>query len=189
MTDQRPETLDETRRGLSLEEMAQRVGGYQWLEMQTFELLGRWVQQVPEISVKVMLGTHCYHHSWHAELWQQRLPELRELDVARLVRPPSPQIAAVMTTLREADGAGLTIEKLAGAYRVLIPRKIGMYTDHLRVASPVADAALIRSLQFALADEMADWRDGELILQSLLRQPTDVTRAATYQARLETLLV
>ena len=38
-----------------------------------------WVATVPELDVKLILGRHCYHHAWHAELWHKRLPELREL--------------------------------------------------------------------------------------------------------------
>jgi hypothetical protein len=45
-----------------------------------FEALGGWVATVPELDVKMRLGTHCYHHAWHAELWHKRLPELREMN-------------------------------------------------------------------------------------------------------------
>ena len=61
-----------------VEETARRVGNYKWAEMKLFEALGGWVATVPELDVKMRLGTHCYHHAWHAELWHKRLPELRE---------------------------------------------------------------------------------------------------------------
>ena len=52
--------------------------------MKLFEALGGWVATVPELDVKMRLGTHCYHHAWHAELWHKRLPELREMNPDRL---------------------------------------------------------------------------------------------------------
>ncbi|MET0882812.1 MAG: hypothetical protein ABWZ13_01565, partial [Acidimicrobiales bacterium] len=64
----------------SVEETAARVGHYKWIEMRLFEVLGGWVATVPEIDVKLRLGTHCYHHAWHSELWHKRLPELREMN-------------------------------------------------------------------------------------------------------------
>ncbi|HEY4396133.1 MAG TPA: hypothetical protein VGO28_00530, partial [Acidimicrobiia bacterium] len=61
-------------------ESARRVGNYKWIEMRLFEALGGWVATVPELDVKLVLGRHCYHHAWHAELWNKRLPELREMN-------------------------------------------------------------------------------------------------------------
>ena len=67
-------------------ESARRVGNYKWVEMKMFEALGGWVATVPELDVKMRLGTHCYKHAWHAELWHKRLPELREMNPDRLTR-------------------------------------------------------------------------------------------------------
>ena len=58
----------------SVEETARKVGNYKWIEMRLFEALGGWVATVPELDVKMRLGTHCYKHAWHAELWHKRLP-------------------------------------------------------------------------------------------------------------------
>ena len=41
----------------------------------------------------------------------------------------------------------------------------------------------------ALDDEFEDWRDGEMILQSMLLTPADVGRATARQQRLETMIV
>ena len=65
-------------------ETARRVGHYKWVEMRLFEALGGWVATVPELDVKMRLGTHCYKHAWHADLWNKRLPELREMNTDRL---------------------------------------------------------------------------------------------------------
>lgn len=172
-----------------VEESATRIGHYRWIEMRLFEVLGGWVATVPELDVKLRLGTHCYHHAWHAELWHKRLPELREMNPDRLTAPPNDELVRFVEVMGEPEAPGETIEKLVGVYRVLIPAKIAAYTYHLNNASTIADAPTIRSLRFALQDELEDWRDGEMLLQSLIETPEEVERAATHQAKLQKLLL
>jgi hypothetical protein len=83
----------------------------------------------------------------------------------------------------------LTIEKLVGVYRVLIPHKIAAYTYHLNNTSTITDAPTIRSLKFALQDEFDDWRDGEMLIQSLIDSDEEVDRATAHQAKLEKLML
>ena len=173
----------------TVEESAVRVGNYKWIEMRLFEVLGGWVATVPELDVKMRLGTHTYHHAWHAELWHKRLPELREMNQERLTVPPNDELVTFVEAVTEPEAPELTIEKLTGVYRVLIPHKIAAYTYHLNNTSTITDAPTIRSLKFALADEFEDWRDGEMILQSLLDTPEAVQRAADHQAKLEKLIL
>jgi hypothetical protein len=173
----------------TVEESARRVGNYKWIEMKLFEALGGWVATVPELDVKLRLGTHCYKHAWHAELWHKRLPELREMNPERLTQPANADVEAFMTAVSEPGDPELTIEKLVGVYRVLIPHKIAAYTYHLNNTSTITDAPTIRSLKFALADEFEDWRDGEMLLQSMLLDASQVDRASARQRTLELMIV
>jgi hypothetical protein len=173
----------------TVEETARRVGHYKWIEMRLFEALGGWVATVPELDVKMRLGTHCYKHAWHAELWHKRLPELREMNPDRLTQPPNDEMVTFVEALTEPEKPDETIEKLVGVYRVLIPHKIAAYTYHLNNTSTITDAPTIRSLKLALADEFDDWRDGEMLIQSLLDRPEEVDRSTAHQARLEKLLI
>ena len=170
-------------------ESARRVGNYKWIEMRLFEALGGWVATVPELDVKLVLGRHCYHHAWHAELWNKRLPELREMNTERLTEPPNEAMVAFTDAVREPEAPELTIEKLVGVYRVLIPRKIAAYTFHLNATSRITDAPTMRSLNFILQDEFDDWREGEMLLQSLIATPEEVERAANRQRELEQLML
>ncbi len=172
-----------------MEESARRVGNYKWIEMRLFEVLGGWVATVPELDVKLRLGTHCYHHAWHSELWHKRLPELREMNPERLTAPPNDELVVFVDAMTEPEGPELTIEKLVGAYRVLIPAKIAAYTYHLNNTSTITDAPTIRSLKFALADEFEDWRDGEMMLQSLIQSEAELDRAIAHQAKLQRLML
>jgi len=173
----------------TVEETAKRVGHYKWIEMRLFEVLGGWVATVPEIDVKLRLGTHCYHHAWHSELWHKRLPELREMNPEKLTLPPNDEMVAFVDALTEPEAPELTIEKLVGVYRVLMPHMISAYTYHRNNTSRITDAPTIRSLDFALADELEDWRDGEMLIQSLIETDDEVQRAADRVAHLEKLLL
>ena len=98
-------------------------------------------------------------------------------------------MVAFVDAMTEPEAPDLTIEKLVGVYRVLIPHKIAAYTFHLNNTSTITDAPTIRSLKFALHDEFEDWRDGEMLIQSLIETDEEVDRAAAHQARLEKLLL
>ena len=173
----------------SLEESAKRIGHYRWIEMRLFEVLGSWVATVPELDVKMCMGVHCRHHAWHAELWLERLPELREMSADALTVPPNAELVAFVDAMAAPAEPERTIEKLVGVYRVLIPHKVAAYTFHLNRASAIADASTIRSLRFVLGDEIEGWRDGEVLLQSLMTTPEVVRTAAEHQVELETLMV
>ena len=173
----------------TVEETAIRVGNYKWIEMKLFEVLGGWIATVPELDVKLRLGTHCYHHAWHAELFHKRLPELREMNPDRLTLPANDQLVAFVDAMTAPEGPGETIEKLVGVYRVLIPHKIAAYTFHLNNTSTITDAPTIRTLKLVLQDEFDDWRDGEMMIQSLIETPEEVDRAAGHQAALEKLML
>jgi hypothetical protein len=172
-----------------VDETARRVGHYAWVETKLFEALGGWIATVPELDVKLRLGTHTYHHAWHADLFRKRLPELREMKPERLTVAPNPDLEAFVEALTEPEAPELTIEKLVGVYRVLLPHKIAAYTYQMNNTSRITDAPTIRILNFILQDELEDWRDGEMLIQSLLRSPDEVERAAAHQGRLEAMMV
>ena len=173
----------------TVEETAKRVGHYKWIEMRIFELMGGWVATIPELDVKLRLGTHCYHHAFHSELWHKRLPELREMNPERLTVAPNPEMEAFVEALGAPEAPGDSIEKLVGLYRVLLPNLIAAYTYHMNNTSTITDAPTIRSLNFCLLDDMEEWREGEMIIQSLIATPDEVDRAAAHQASLSKLML
>ena len=173
-------------RSLSLEDGARVAGHHVWLEMRLFEVLGGWVPTVAEPRVKTHLATQSRRHAWHADLWREHLPRVAGIDADSLVAPPGDGWADVIAALAESAS---TPERLAGAYRVVLPRVVTATARRLAAATPVADAALARSLRFVLADDLDEWRDGEALLQSLMATPEDVDRVSAHAARLEKLLV
>jgi hypothetical protein len=191
------------RAALSLEASARRIGHYCWIEMRTFEILGGWSASVPEPAVKAALATHSRQHGWHAELWHGLLPVIGETDpdvgrpprcaesekLASLIAPPDAALVAFVDALAGPEAPELTIEKLAGAYRVLVPHAVSTYDHHLERSSPISDGPTIRALRLVLSDQRDHWHEGEALLQAQLRSDADVERASAHQRRLETLLV
>lgn len=173
----------------SVEETARRVGHYKWIEMRIFEMLGGWVAMCPELEVKMQVGSHCYNHAFHADLWHKRLPELGELKQDRLTVPPNDELVELLDTMAGGMTTELTIERLTGMYRVLLPALIGAYTYHLNNTSTVTDAPTMRALKMCLGDDTEEWRDGELLLQSLLQDDAAIDRSSVEQARLSKLLL
>jgi hypothetical protein len=167
---------------LTLDEAARLAGGYCWAEGQLFSVLGGWVASTPETAVKLLLDRHSQHHAWRGEQWRDRLPVLADVDPAGLVAPLCRGLAEVMAVLPALDA---TVFRLAAAYRVVLPRLAAAYESHLSRASPVSDGSTIRTLRIVGGDLAADWREGELMLQTLIRDEESVRGAAATVVRLE----
>jgi hypothetical protein len=174
---------------LSLEASARRIGHYCWIEMRAFEILGAWTATVPEPAVKAALATHSRQHGWHAEVWHDLLPVIGETGVDAYITPATPALVAFVEALAAPEAADLTIEKLVGAYRVLLPHAAVTYANHLDHASPISDGAVIRALRLVLADQLDHWHEGEALLRAQVRSDADVDRAASHQLQLERLLL
>jgi hypothetical protein len=171
---------------LLLEEAARRAGGHRWVEGRLFEILGGWVASTDDVDAKLLLDRHSQHHAWRADQWWDRLPVLADVDRHALVAAPSPRIFAVTEALAATAG---DVPRLAGAYRVALPRLVAAYQEHRLLANPASDGAAIRTLDIVLADVIADWRHGEVLLQRLLNDDQQVVAAADTVANLERLLV
>ncbi len=188
---------------LPLGATAALVGEYRWVEHALYVLLGGWVLDVGIPAVQLRLDGQSMRHAWHAELWAERLPVLAGIDADRLT-VPSASTAALFAALEgetpavgDADAWGPAGEegppgalpRLAGLYRVVLPRLVTSYLMHRHLANPVADAPVLRALQLTLNDELEDWRAGEELLQHLITRPRDVSAVHRFCARLESVLV
>jgi hypothetical protein len=171
---------------LTLDEAARLAGGHCWLERRLFEVVGGWVGPTPEPAVKLLFDRHSGHHAWRAGQWWDRLPVLDDVDRLSLVTADAASVPEVLQALAAASA---TVGRLAGAYRLALPRLWTRYAQHLSLTSPLSDGSSIRTLRMAMADVEADWREGEAILQDLLHDPGLVRTAADTVAALEAMLV
>ncbi len=191
---------------LALGATAALVGEYRWIENALYAALGAWVREMPSAAVQVHLDAQSMRHAWHAELWADRLPVLAGVDPDRLTMPSAPT-AALFAALggdappREGPGSSWpladdgtsgrpgALPRLAGLYRVVLPRLVVSYRLHLGAANSVTDGPLRRALQLVLNDEMEDWHAGEGLVQRLVARPRDVTAVYEFQQRLESVAV
>jgi len=172
------------------------LGGYRWIEQALFELLGSWVGDMALPAVQVFLDGQSARHAWHAQLFADRLPVLAGADPDGLTRPPVPA-GTVLAALAGHDTPGEdgaagpqgVLPRLAGLYRVVLPRLVVTYGRHLAAASEATDGPLIRALRLVLADEVEDWHAGERLVQRLVTRPHDVAAVYASQQRLESLVV
>jgi len=171
----------------TVEESVERIVNYKWAEQQLSAALGGWVATIPELDVKSMLGPACYQHAWHADLWRLRLPELRENNESR-AEPPNEEFAEFMRELTSPDDPDMTVEKLVGVYRVLVPHLLATYSFHQRVTSDIVDAPTVRILKFMIDDDVEQVITGEMMIQDLARTTKLRTRAGKWQTHLDVLL-
>lgn len=170
--------------GFTIEESADRLGRFRWWEMRLFELLGSWVELVPELDVKRRFATSSRHHGWHAELLEERLPTVRELSPTAQTVAPSAGIADLVADLAAGGLATTTTERLTVVHRVVLPQLVAAYDDHRDRCSDVADEAVVRTLGFVVADEVADQRVGERALVRLVTVD-DLDRLAEFRLGIE----
>jgi hypothetical protein len=191
---------------LALGATAAIVGEYRWIENALYAALGTWVSDMPIAAVQVHLDAQSMRHAWHAELWADRLPVLAGVDPDRLTMPspPSGALFAALngdTPAREGPGSSWppagdgrsrppgALPRLAGLYRVVLPRLAVSYRRHLGVTNSVTDGPLRRTLRLVLNDEMEDWYAGEQLVQRLVARPHDVAAVYEFQQRLEETVV
>ena len=170
----------------TLAETARRLGRLRWVELRLFEVLGGWVASTPEPAVKAMLAAQSYHHAWHGRLWAERFPSGYGADLEEATSSDGTGLAAWMDGLSALEGS---VARLAGAYRVVLPRLVVAYRRWRDEADPVADGPLVRWLGFALADELDDWQAGVVALQQLLATSEAVELATRIQGELEASLI
>jgi hypothetical protein len=170
----------------SLDDLAARLGRLRFVELRLFEVLGAWVASTPEPQVKAFFAEQCYHHAWHGELWGDRFPQGYGHDLVAATAEGGAPLGGWLDQLAALEG---TVERLAGLYRVVVPRLALAYRRWRSEADRVADGPLLRWLAMVSSDETADWQQGERLLQQLLVGPESVERAAAAQVRIETSVV
>jgi hypothetical protein len=158
----------------TLAESARRLGSCRWVELRLYEAMGGWVPTIPELDVRLAVGSACRAHAWHAEMWSAAPPE-----------PFDAGVSALLDAVAAAEG---TLERLVGAYRVVVPRLVATYSAHANHTSAASDGPVARALGLVLVDEVAAWRDGELLVQSLVDDPAAARRASEHQGRLEAIV-
>jgi hypothetical protein len=155
---------------LVLMDQARLVGAYRWIELELFELLGRWVSDEPEPRARVFFDTSSRQHAWHAELFAGRLPVLDGVDPDQFTVTPGREVQSLFDSARGTEPTGSRLFAMA---RVLVPRLVGGYERHLGRAVAVADAPLIRALRLAVRDDLEELEAAEALFEELIGASLD----------------
>jgi hypothetical protein len=139
---------------------ARVLGGYVWVERRLHQLLGAWSADADRPDAAVLLDAQALHHAWYADVFLDRLPQLREVPVERVVTAP-PGVADHLEGLAGLTG---TVERLAALVDVELPALVSTYRAHLDRLTPVADAPLQRWLRIVLGDLERDLVDATAVL-------------------------
>lgn len=139
-------------------DLARRLGALRWTERSMFEVAGGWVTTTEDPAARVLLASHSLHHGWHADVLHDRMPELRDLDVATLTVPPSPEWTAAFEHLATAVTG--TEERLVAWFGGVVPAVVSAYEDLLEELDEVAAPSVRRWVRHILLDEHDDLAAG-----------------------------
>lgn len=152
-------------------------------------MLSGWTLATNRPPVKALFEEQAHEFRWHAELWVDRLPGDAVVTVSGLTSAPNAGTAAFFRCLAEMSDLSSDVEKLTAVYRVLLPRLLNAYTSHLDGLDEGPNGSMQRALRLVIADELAAWRAGENLLESLLVDDEALICSLRVQRKLESLLI
>ena len=181
----------------SLAELAGLTRRYAAVERRLFEVLGGWVPSVPEAEAKLLLRAHSFQHAWHADLWEGITPRagpgsgaVTGAAAGAVGGAAAGAVGGIAAGAIGPDdllgplaGASSTVERLAAAYRAVLPDLVGEYLDLRRRAQPASDGPVLRVLGLILADEEAASAAGESLLQVLVGTSDEAGNATSESRR------
>lgn len=142
--------------GYSVQQRAECVGTFRWVEVQLMEMLASWVPTTPEMEVKVLFGRHVWDCAQHADALGKRAFELRaplhfSLPAVELYRRFLSDIAALAATT----------DRVSVFYDVVCSGMADRYRAYLGNTDMLMDEPTVRVLDTLLRDyeRMARERD------------------------------
>ncbi len=154
---------------LSIAASARRNGQHAWMAQRLFELMGTSVATTPEHGPKLMLGRHCYHCAWHAELFVALLPTPAEVHPYAVVQPPTADVETMFASFEQFT---TTAERLDAIYGVALPMMLDRIRGHVDQCNPVTDAPTMRVLDLVAHDLAVDEQDARHIMATLVSSDT-----------------
>jgi len=152
----------------TIDQLADVVGAYCWLERRIFALTGAWAsapagpgrsQPDPcepdpcEPELRVFLAAASRRHAELAECWYERLPQRAGVDRAALVVAPSGALADYFEHLDAAPGL---LQRTRGLVDEVLARLVATYADDLAHADVVNEGSVMAVLTAAVAAGTAE---------------------------------
>ena len=192
MTATRPSFAPWDERSLSRivtpEESARRVRTFAAVEERTAQVLDAFAGSIGVPHAAATLQRHARNYAFHAEVLRGRVADASG-SAGDAVEDAD--VAAFLDAVAEPKDGAQAIELLTGVYRVLLPRTIAAYTYFVGALGADAADADERWYGLIMKDLQDSFRDGELLLQTLLNEGGEdaVQRAADRRAQLEALIL
>lgn len=181
-----PEDLRQLHGRYDVEAVALRVRNWRYAEEWMMMILGGWVATVPELPVKTGLGKIIWDCALAADALGKRLPELRcgTRAANQGSRPANQGFADFIQAVAEPESPELTIEKLTGAFDVLMPHLIRAYEKFNRETDQICDAPTIELLEDIVRKTRKHIGWGHAVLDELCKTDAAKHRRAAQAAAL-----
>ena len=133
--------------GYNVQQKAECVGTFRWIEIQLMELLARWVPTTPEMEVKVLFGRHVWDCAQHADMFGKRAFELRaQLHYTLAALPDFRSWLAGVAELVP------TWDRVSAFYGIVCPVMDRHYRHYLAQTDPLMDEPTVRIIETVLRD-------------------------------------
>lgn len=166
---------------LTVQQNLERLGKYQYVEMQMMELMGSWAYRMVDPEIKIGFGRQMYQDSVHADLLGKRIPELKGRSAHFQNISPSNEFTRLLERIWQSKGDLL---RITGLYRVLKPALVAAYESHLQSVELPADEPTAYILRHITDEEKDHIAWAEQIIARLAHEPSDQKSAASLQAEL-----
>jgi hypothetical protein len=127
---------------LSVQNRAEFVATFRFIQVFLMETLARWVPQTPEMEVKVLFGRHIWDLAQQADGLGKRVYELRA-PLQFSLRP----VEGYVAILEEFARTETTPQKLRGFYDVILPGLAARYRNYLERTDRLLDEPTVRVVQ------------------------------------------
>ncbi|HYY72277.1 MAG TPA: hypothetical protein VE778_01665 [Candidatus Bathyarchaeia archaeon] len=132
---------------LSVQERAEYVATFRFIQVFLMETLARWVPQTPEMEVKVLFGRHIWELAQQADGLGKRGYELRA-PLQFSLRP----LDSYVDVLEEFARTETTPKKIHGFYDVILPGLAARYRNYLERTDHLLDEPTVRVLEKILGE-------------------------------------
>jgi hypothetical protein len=132
---------------LSVQERAENVATFRFIQVFLMETLARWVPNTPEMEVKVLFGRHIWDLAQQADALGQRTYELRA-PLQFSLRPKDRYVKF----LEDFASTVTTQQKIRGFYDVVLPGLVSRYQIYLDSTDRLLDEPTARIIDGILGD-------------------------------------
>jgi hypothetical protein len=155
----------------TIDELAELVGHYCWLENRIFEISGDWASApaaADELhpALRVWCASVSRRHGLLAGRWAERLPVRAGVDAAALVIPPPGPLQGALVALEAGADPHTRVTVLA---LVVLPGLQAVYAAHEHTAMAVNEGPALEVLAAARRTAAGEIRGGRTLLEASAR--------------------